>query len=739
VNWKILEDKVRSLASSKWGRPATAAMINNVHFDCVVEISENHRIVIEVSKSSTIEKLRTDLAKFSSIDNYLWSKRIFCEFYFVADKALSDEFRGTAKGNNVTAYSLEEFETFIFDYKSYAYQRLKHGFGSAVDPHTGEPDQKDYIKVRYHNSRTNHEITLEDIEGMLAQGRSIILTGDYGTGKSRLVKELFSTSSKSLPRELKYPIAVDLRGCWGVKRGPELVRRHFDDLGLTKMADDIIKMMPDGKVTWLFDGFDELGLQAWASDPRKMQELRKEALLPIKELLKNKKNSFLITGRSYYFNSDNEMLECLGVRREDVTIVQCKEEFSAEEFNQYFSNQSIEFPHWLPKRPLVAYMLGRVEPASLRQYTREDDDSEYKFWDLFFKTLGQRESGINNILDGAVILSVLKTLSRICRSKNMPNGPITTDDISESFKNVTDMTPDVSSLQMLQRLPCLGRFETDSEDRVFVDAYVLDGIRGEDLTEIVTTNNIQLDDRGWKHPTGAFGIGVAAYNINKIQSNNLILQHLRTRSKIISSGILNGDLLAILLSTDHSGPINCDINNTHIIELNLSEKTIKGLNISQSLIDKIFAGGEELTEVTISDSHVSNIVGVGSRIQVERWLHESTSVDHFDEISNSSSILHSNLTNAQKILLILIQRLFFQPGAGRKERALFRGLGEVKDSKISKDIIRLMKSEGLISEHQGNEGIVYLPNRKDMGRMRRIKDSQMSSDDVLWKLSCSLS
>ena len=738
MDWKNLENKVRSLASSKWGRTATATMINAVHFDCVVEISEKHYVVIEVSKSKTIEKLRTDLAKFASIDNYLWNQRIFCEFYFVADKSLSDEFRTTAKGNNVTAYSLEEFETFIFDYKSYIHHRLKNGFGSAVDPDTGEPDQKGYIKVRYHNSRTNLEISLEDIESMLSQGRSIILTGDYGTGKSRLIKELFSTSSKSFCRELNYPIAVDLRACWGVKRGLELIRRHFDDLGLTEMADNIIKIMPDGKITWLFDGFDELGLQAWSSDPRKMQELRKEALLPIKELLKSKKNSFLITGRSYYFNSDDEMLECLGVRKEDVTIVHCKEEFSPEEFNQYFGNSSIDFPNWLPRRPLVAYMLGRLEPANLKKYTSEDNDSEYKFWDLFFKTLGQRESGISSSLDGTVILSVLKTLSRMCRSKNMPNGPITADNISVAFKNVTDMTPDASSLQMLQRLPCLGRFETGSEDRVFVDAYVLDGIRGEDLTDIITNNQLQLDDRGWKHPAGAFGVGVTTYNLDRLHSKNLVLQHLRARSKTISNGILNGDLLSILLSTDHSGPINCEISNTHIIDLNLSEKTIKGLHISQSLIDNIFAGGEELTDVTISDSHVGNIVGVGSRIQIENWLHDTTSVDKFDEISNSSSILNSNLSNAQKILLILIQRLFFQPGAGRKERALFRGLGEIKDSRISKEIIRLMKAEDLLSEHQGNEGVVYLPNRKEMGRMRKIKDSQLSSDDSLWKLACSL-
>ena len=589
MHWKTLEEKVRALASLKWGRPATAAMINNVHFDCVLEVTEKHHIIIEVSKSNTIGKLREDLAKFSSIDNYLWHKRIFCEYFFVSDNGLSDEFRGTAKGNNVTAYTLTEFETFVLDYNKYVHFRKGKGFGSAVDPHTGEPDTKDYIKVRYQNTRTNKDVSIDDIANMLKQGRSIILTGDYGTGKSRLIKELFELSSSSFVDNLNYPIAVDLRSCWGVKRGLELVRRHFDDLGLSDMADSIIRVMPTGNVTWLFDGFDELGLQAWSNDPRKMQELRKEALLPIKELLKSKKNSFLITGRSYYFNSDSEMLDCLGIREADVTVINCKEEFSQAEFQQYFKTENLAFPDWLPKRPLVAYMLGRLDKNSFITHADRDSDSEFQFWGLFFAMLGQRESGINNSLDSQVILSVLKRLARTCREKNMPNGPITVENISESFKSVTNMAPDASSLQMLQRLPCLGRFESGSENRVFVDEYVLDGIRGEDVADIITSGQLDIDDRGWKHPINSFGAGVASHNIEKLQSKNLTLQYLRSRSKLNDSGILNGDVLSILLNSDHSGSVNCSISNTHILNIDLSEKNLRSLHIEQSLIDNIYA------------------------------------------------------------------------------------------------------------------------------------------------------
>ena len=188
-------------------------------------------------------------------------------------------------------------------------------------------------------------------------------------------------------------------------------------------------------------------------------------------------------------------------------------------------------------------MLGRLDKNSFITHADRDSDSEFQFWGLFFAMLGQRESGINNSLDSQVILSVLKRLARTCREKNMPNGPITVENISESFKSVTNMAPDASSLQMLQRLPCLGRFESGSENRVFVDEYVLDGIRGEDVADIITSGQLDIDDRGWKHPINSFGAGVASHNIEKLQSKNLTLQYLRSRSKLNDSGILNGCLL----------------------------------------------------------------------------------------------------------------------------------------------------------------------------------------------------
>ncbi|MGG7598796.1 hypothetical protein ACQ4OD_17385 [Pseudomonas sp. WC1] len=729
MDWQALEKKVRWLASSKWGRTAGPKMINGIHFDCVLEINDRHWVLIEVTKSNTLSKLREDLAKFVLAAPVLLQDRIYTECFFISADRLSDELRHTADSNYVTAFTPQEFEGYVFNYQSYAHYRINKGFGSAVDPKTGEPDQRKYTSVTYRLDKDNSQIGLKDIAGMLSQGRSIILLGDYGTGKSRLVKELFEQYRESFSNQLRYMIAIDLRHCWGVKRGAEMVRRHFDDLGISQMGDDFLKLSPNGKITWLFDGFDELGINSWSSDQSKIEELRMEALAPFRELSSSRGSNFVVSGRPHYFNSDKEMLACLGVRKEEVVVVHCKEEFTENEMRSFFGDSTWVFPSWLPKRPLMASILG--DSGQRQDFMENESDSEYKFWSIFFEYLSVREVGIQRSLDSQVWSKILTQLGRIARTKANDYGPLTQQEISDSYRLVVGREPDANSQQVLQRLPCLGRYEAESDNRVFVDPYILNGIKGEDIYNIVAEGE-RVTDGSWKHPTNEFGIRIAYNKFLSTQSASLILPYLRMRAKANSSGILNGDILALLLASEHEGPINCVIDNAHIVDLNLAERTIGSLTVRDSLIDNLHVGGESFTNVSFEGCIIKRVHGIGNISQASTWLHESNDIDQFDELTNSSSILHANLKPGQKILLIIIQRLFFQPGSGRKERALFRGLGEFKSDKIIRALLREMLHDDLIEEKQGDEGALYIPNRKHSRRMAEIKNSQLSSNDPLW-------
>lgn len=140
--------------------------------------------------------------------------------------------------------------------------------------------------------------------------------------------------------------------------------RHFADLGLN--ARNFIKTYEKPNIIYLLDGFDEIGTQSWSSDPRRMQYIRGISVCALKDLLQKVQGGVLITGREYYFNSDNEMFNSLGLSEEQTVLLECHREFTEDQLVNYIT-QNLPFlkdkgdlkslPLWFPKRPLVIQLL----------------------------------------------------------------------------------------------------------------------------------------------------------------------------------------------------------------------------------------------------------------------------------------------------------------------------------------------------------------------------------------------
>ncbi len=50
IEWRDLEDHVRTLASLKWGRNAKQRTVNHVKLDAVIEMERDYWILIEITK-----------------------------------------------------------------------------------------------------------------------------------------------------------------------------------------------------------------------------------------------------------------------------------------------------------------------------------------------------------------------------------------------------------------------------------------------------------------------------------------------------------------------------------------------------------------------------------------------------------------------------------------------------------------------------------------------------------------
>ncbi|MGB2877914.1 MAG: hypothetical protein WBB97_07765 [Dehalococcoidales bacterium] len=734
MEWQELENIVRRVASFLWECEAKPEIINGVNIDCVCKIKTDYWITVEITQEKSLEKLRTDLAKFASIRPYLFSKNIYAECYFVTENKPNISLIETGKGQNVDVLSLDSFQKILFDHDNYYYIRASKPFGSAIQPVSGEKDTIKYVPVEYRDVLHSRKYRINDLARLLFQSNRIILSGNYGTGKSRCIQELFTYISKVKHPRPTLPISIDLRSHWGTKKGTEIIRRHFDDLGLSRNADNAIKIMPKGGFSLLLDGFDEIASQTWSDDPTRLMEIRARSLVGVKDLIQNCKGGLIITGREHYFNSNTEMFHSLGLSPETTILVRCEDEFTDLEMSIYLKNISIDIPlpKWLPRRPIICKIASDIEPATLKELL-SDESGEVGFWEHFIKAICEREARINPTLDSASIKNILCNVASITRTKLGDLGPISITELNQAFETVVGTRPTDETAIILQRLPALGRVASDTPDRQFVDHYILDGLRAEDVISCVNERSEEVLNEPWINPLKRLGITLVADNINFTKDHASYMTYMRKvascRNQILASDILTS-LCFVLDEIDFH---NLLIQNSHISSLDLSGKKISNLSLVDTVIEDLDITGVDTKNVLISKCLIKDIYGVSGAHGLPDWMSDNE-IEHYQSISTVSRIRAATLTKQQEIFLTIIHKTFFQPGSGRKEEALLRGLGTQIDSKIANKITSMLLREGVLKRIKGEEGYVYVPNRGAfIGRMNSIREQLTSSDDPIWK------
>ena len=734
ADWKKLEARVRTLAQLIWSSPAESSTIHGVQFDCVVKLEADRWIVLEVTKSNRLEKLRNDLAKISPVRTALLSKGIYVKCYFITETQPTDSIITTAKANHIIALSVDQFEKLFIDYDSYQHIRKSKPFGSAVDPLSGEKDTLPYIPVDYTEVDGSKKFNLDQLTDTLLHGRRIILLGNYGTGKSRCIQETYGVICAHANLYRYFPLAIDLRDHWGLRKGTEIIRRHFEDMGLSQKVDAALKILDKGSIVLLLDGFDEIASQVWSDDPVRLAEIRKQSLSGVADLVRIAKGGVLIVGREHYFNANEEMFNCLGMRTERTLVLQSPEEFSNEQMESYLKEfgSKIFIPSWLPRRPLISKMLTSLEEIDLKKLLQ--DGGEIDFWQKLLDAICEREARIHPSLDPVTIRNVLLELAHLSRTKTNNVGPLTLSEINKAFENVVGRPPRDEASAMLQRLPVLGRVDAETSDRQFVDMYILDGLRATAVAELpIVGEPSKVMYEKWRHPLGVFGQTVLSQAIATSQMNSGYIEFVKRLAES-TNRVLAGDIVTALLMVEDA---KCDFGNTvledsHLGAIHLIDGNVRGLSIRNSYIDEIVLDGDVPTGLKIENCIIGVVRGLASNEKPPSWMRD-VSIDQFASLSNIARIREAKLSDEQKIFVAIIHKTFFQPGSGRKEDALLRGLGSSGDKKSAKRILSMLLEAGILKEFPGKEGTVYVPVRKHARRMGQMTSQLRYSKDPLWK------
>lgn len=667
---------------------------------------------------------------------FLFSQNTYAECYFVTEATPPPSLVESGKGNNVSVLSFRELQARFIDYDRYAFVRSAKSFGSAIDPFSGEKDTREYVPVKYRGIIPDREFSLDDICEAILRNQRIVLLGSFGSGKSRCIQEVFGRLSQAAANNGLFPIAIDLRHHWGARRAHELIRRHCDEIGLSGIADNIVKVLDHDRLAFLVDGFDEIASQAWSDDPLTLQTLRAQSLSAVKDLVQNTKGPIIITGREHYFNSKEEMYSCLGLSEGNVLLIECADQFTTEQVVRYLNiiKGSITVPEWLPRRPLICQILASLSPEDL-DHVLSEGYGEAGLWRTLIRVVCEREAKINPALDPTTIHLILMRLARLARSKSGDVGPVSVKEFNRVFEDVTGRPPANESAAMLQRLPILGRVGAESTDRQFVDLYFLDGLRADDLSTAIYLQREEVLTDKWFQPLRRLGLSVFGDEMATAPEATVYYRYLKGALKGGNS-VLACDIIASRLFV-RTGEERADfggvaVRNGRMFYLNLAGKSAMNLALYECVIDAVDLFEANVSNVTLAQCAIGEVEGITDLNALPAWITDCA-VDSFLSVSTVTRIKQAPLTPQQRIVVTIIKKTFFQPGAGRKEEALIRGLGQEVAEKDIKKILHLLEREGILTKFRGSEGLVYAPQRHFTKRMGDILRNLTLSDDPIWK------
>ena len=733
ARWKTLEEQARGIAGLVFGAPCKAGQISGINFDGVIEVDPLQTVAIEVSLEFNVDKVRQGVTRIASARLKQAADGIVLRGYIVLTREPTPAMAKIGDDNKITVLSISQLAALFFQFPRYRDSREKAAFGSSIDPLTGDTDMTDYVPVSYTDIASGQSYSVANVSEALLSGKNIVLLGEYGSGKSRCIRQIFKHLADEWDLNFVFPFAVNLRECWGLDRADEIIRRSMDVLGLDEIKSGAVRALNSQSLILLLDGFDEIGSQAWSVEEARLRQLRARALSGVKDAILRSATGTLIAGREHYFSSNEEMFAALGLQGHNTMVLRANDEFSEEELELYFERAGIyvDLPSWLPRRPLICQTISLLDDIELNEmfgvYSHEA-----AFWNHFIKVVCERDARINAFFDSNTIYHVFIALSRITRNKPANIGPVSQRDLQDAFEEVVGQLPVEEAAVMLLRLPSLGRIGPNSSDRQFVDMFILDGLRAKDVAGLVDVDDAERRracEDAWANPLQALGQSVLSLDIQKRADSFIQLAKQSAKSK---NHTLAGDILSSACLSDMSiDAQSLILKGASISRLQLDTAKIFNFSLSESTIEYLVLPNSPPKNVSINNCLVGSVSGAASYSGLPRWV-QLDSVDRFDSVQTVAQIRRVGLSPAHEVLVSVLKKTFLQRGSGRKEEALLRGFGSGAIRKIATEVVALLMREGLLDRHKGDEGWIYNPQRSHTDRVKRLLDQLRSSDDPLW-------
>ncbi|WP_417482625.1 NACHT domain-containing protein [Maricaulis sp.] len=647
--------------------------------------------------------------------------------------------------NELSILSFDQFRSRVFNGTDYLNCRNSYPFGSAQDLRHGNTHIADDafipIDMISLSDKTIYTIKSAPIWIKKNGGNRAVITGEYGTGKSMTLRELFILYRKQYFTNKSHicPIHLNLRDHIGQTDPSEALHRHAKKIGFANPI-DLVRFWRLGSSALILDGFDELSSLSFGTKISEIRDHRQRSMELIRNFFKESTSStpIYVAGRSNYFDSISELKRALSIQ--DHNTILSMNEFTEDQIANYLEKLGVTntLPDWIPTRPLLlGYLASRVQFADP---TLTDIKSKGDCWDYLLDKICEREKDQDPRLVADTIRKIMERLATRARASTDGLGRFDMRTLSDTFRDIVGVSPDEAALNLISRLPGLNPMELEDHTRTFVDPALTDAARAGDVVQFCqmpysSDELVKLFEES-SNAAGDICHDVVRARLEKMKlAPNGILNAAQVASEKDNCGDLAIDIWASLLNRNQEIKITKTliIKEASATDLHLSDQHDSDkIEFWECLFDRIWADSWLVNskQPKFVNCSINEVIGFIPDKDKAAHFAESDVDRYVTEKASNNLILASSLPVSVRVLISILRKLYAQSGSGRLEKALRAGL-DTDSSRHVDGVLRAITQEGFarLSGRPGKE--IWLPDRSKLREVHRILNDPMGSKSQL--------
>jgi len=346
---------------------------------------------------------------------------------------------------------------------------------------------------------------------------------------------------------------------------------------------------------------------------------------------------------------------------------------------------------------------------------------------------------IDVTLDGVSVRMIIERLSTLARTTADGLGPLTMTEMVAVFGVVCGSPPDDKGGVLLQRLPGLGLRDSSQDTRQFIDEQFVDAARAGDVGRFIAQPySDSTFGANWNIPLGDLGVDVL---VTRIKRGHLpaagVVVALREAQSRVGCGVLAADLARICIAGEIpvAGGSGVFVREAEIpgIELDETSADLSGLEFQDCIVHVL-----ELDSAVVPERMprfvrcvIGSIEGRVGAADLPKGCFIDCETEAFGgSAATTAGIMELDLPPGARVALSILKKLHLQPGAGRKEQALSRGLDQASRRLVT-DVLQLIEQHGLAVQARSGGQVIWQTVRSEGSRVHRILTAPMASSDPL--------